>query len=113
MSSFGVILDACALFPASLRDILLRTADADLYRLQLTNDILEEVRSNLIKKGMQEAKAQRLIVTIKDHFPETFVTQHELLITSMPINEKDSHVLAVAVASRAQVIVTQNLRDFP
>jgi hypothetical protein len=30
-----------------------------------------------------------------------------------PINEKDRHVLAAAVASSAQVIVTQNLKDFP
>ena len=38
MSSFGVVLDANVLFPASLRDTLLRAADAGLYRLQLTLD---------------------------------------------------------------------------
>lgn len=53
-----VVLDACVLFPASLRDTLLRAADADLYRVHLTADILEEVRRNLVKKGMQEQKAQ-------------------------------------------------------
>lgn len=31
----------------------------------------------------------------------------------MPVNEKDRHVLAAAVAFKAQIIVTQNLRDFP
>ncbi len=31
----------------------------------------------------------------------------------MPVNEKDKHVLAAAVASKARVIVTQNLKDFP
>lgn len=113
MSSFGVVLDACVLFPASLRDTLLRAAGADLYRLQLTEDILEEVRRNLVKKGMSEVGAQRLIDEIRNHFPEAFVTQHDLLIASMPVNERDRHVLAAAVASRAQVIVTQNLKDFP
>jgi hypothetical protein len=113
MSAFGVVLDACALFPASLRDTLLRAADANLYRLQLTNDIIEEVRRNLVKRGMSETSAQKLSETVKHHFPEAFVTQYDLLIPSMPINEKDKHVLAAAVASGAQVIVTQNLKDFP
>lgn len=113
MSSFGVVLDACVLFPASLRDTLLRAADANLYRLQLTEDILEEVRRNLVKKGMQEVKAQRLIDVIRKQFSEAFVPQCDLLIASMPINEKDKHVLACAVASGAQVIATQNLKDFP
>lgn len=47
------------------------------------------------------------------YFPDAFITHHTLLIASMPINEKDRHILAAAVASNAQVIVTQNLKDFP
>lgn len=113
MSSFGVVLDANILFPASLRDTLLRAADAGLYRLQLTDDILEETRRNLVKKGMPEVKAQRIVDVIKDIYSDAFVSDHHLLIGSMPNQEKDKHVLAAAVKSRAQVIVTKNLRDFP
>ncbi len=114
MSSFVVVLDACTLFPASLRDTLLRAAEAGLYRLQLTDDILEEVRRNLIlKKGMQEEKAFRLINVIKEQFPESLVSQHRQIISSMTNDEKDRHVLAAAVVCRAQTIVTQNLKDFP
>ena len=69
MSSFGVVLDACALFPAYLRDTLLRAAHADLYRLQLTDNILEEVRRNLVKRGYQEQGVQRLIDEVKRSFP--------------------------------------------
>lgn len=58
MSSFVVLLDACAIFPMSLRDTLLRAADAGLYRLVLTEDILEEVRRNLIsERRLTEDKA--------------------------------------------------------
>lgn len=114
MSSFKVVLDACAIFPASIRDTLFRAADAGLYRIHLTDDILEELRRNLIsQRGVPEDKARRLIDTIKNFFPESLITQHILLIESMPNNEKDRHVLAAAVACNAQVIVTQNLKDFP
>ncbi len=113
MSSFIAVLDACVLFPASLRDTLLRTAKAGLYRLQLTDDILMEVYRNLIKKGMPEDKAKRLMDILSTEFEEAFVTQYRKLISSMPINEKDKHVLAAAMACKAQIIVTQNLKDFP
>lgn len=114
MSSFKVVLDACVIFPASLRDTLFRAADAGLYRLHLTDNILEEVRRNLVKqRGISEDKAQQLVNVIKGYFPEAFVTGYTLLITSMPNDEKDRHVLAAAVVSNSQVIVTQNLKDFP
>jgi predicted nucleic acid-binding protein len=107
------VLDACVLFPASLRDTLLRAAQADLYKMYLTDDILEEVRRNLVKKGMPEDKAQRLVVTIREQFDDAIVTRHRPLVASMPNNEKDRHVLAAAVACNARLIVTQNLKDFP
>lgn len=111
--AYVVVLDACVLFPASLRDTLLRAAQANLYRLQLTDEILEEVYRNLMKRTMPESKALRLISRIREKFNDGLISHHRLLIESMPINEKDKHVLAAAVSCRAQVIVTQNLKDFP
>jgi len=91
---YVVVLDACVLFPASLRDTLLRAAQADLYSLQLTDEILEEVYRNLVKKTMPENKALRLISMIREKFNDGLISDHEHLIQSMPINEKDKHVLA-------------------
>jgi len=114
MASVGVVLDACVLFPGSLRDTLLRTADAGLFQLYLTDEILEEMKRNLVSKGhTTEEKARYIVEQIKKYFPEAFITRHSLLVPVMPINEKDRHVLAAAVASGAQMIVTQNLKDFP
>lgn len=113
MSSFKVILDACVLIPASLRDTLLRAAQENMYRVQFTSEILEEVRRNLSKVGVPEDKAQRLVELIGEAFPDAFVTQYQPLIALMPNHKKDRHVLAAAIASNAQVIVTQNLKDFP
>jgi predicted nucleic acid-binding protein len=114
MSSLVVVLDANVLFPASLRDTLLRTAKEGLYRLQCTEEIIEEVHRNLVRKGViTEHQAQRLKENIRYYFAESFITHHRPLIDSMPINTKDRHVLAAAIAGRADIIVTNNLKDFP
>jgi predicted nucleic acid-binding protein len=114
MSSLVVVLDACVLMPASLRDILLRAADADLYKLQWTDNILEEVERNLISKiGLRKGQIQYLLNVMKEEFPEARITHHIPMIEAMPINPKDRHVLAAAVACKANIIVTQNLKDFP
>lgn len=114
MSLLIVVLDANVLFPASLRDTLLRATQAGLYTMRCTEEILEEVERNLVNKGqVTESQARRLTDTIRGIFPEAFIIHHRLLIASMTNDPKDRHVLATAVACRAQIIVTSNLQDFP
>ena len=108
------VLDACVLIPASLRDTLFRCAQANLYSMRFSNEILEEMRRNLIKKGMTtEESANRLVSIIRDKFGESLVEGYEQFLPFMFINSKDRHVLAAAVACRADYLVTQNLDDFP
>ena len=108
------VLDASVLFPMSLRDILLRAGQADIYRMYWTNEILEEMRSNLVaKRGISAEKAQRNVTTIQTNLARALVTEYEHLIPAMTNHPKDRHVLAAAVACGAQMIVTSNLRDFP
>ena len=45
-----VVLDACVLVPGSLRDTLLRAAEAGLYRLCWSDRILDELRLSLVQK---------------------------------------------------------------
>lgn len=119
MSSFGAILDANGLITAGPRDTLLRAAAEGLYRLYWSEEILDEVRRNLIDlltakgKPSPMAAADRLIDTIREEFPEALVEGYEDLVPAMTNDEKDRHVLAAAVVAQAQAIVTQNLRDFP
>ncbi len=52
---------------------------------------------------------------MEEAFPEAMVPRqaYERLIPAMANNSKDRHVLAAAVAGRADVIVTFNVSDFP
>jgi predicted nucleic acid-binding protein len=111
MSSITVVLDANVLFPASLRDTLIRAGQRDLYQMQWTLEILEEVRRNLVKaKRVEPTKAQHLINTLITVFPRAIVTEdYQALIPLMRNDVKDQHVLAAAVACKAQIIVTSNL----
>jgi predicted nucleic acid-binding protein len=52
-SSWRVVLDACVIFSAVLRDTLLRAAEAELYEVLWSEAILEEVRRNLIESGKE------------------------------------------------------------
>ena len=109
----GVVLDVCVLFPAALRDTLLRAAAAGLYRVRWSKPILEEVRRNLVDSGRTtELQAEWLLATMGEFFPEAAVTGFESLIDQMTNHPKDRHVLA-AVAADARLIVSHNLRDFP
>lgn len=114
MAAFAAVLDACILFPMTLRDTLLRAADAGLYEVHWTADILEEMRRNLVGVGhVSEEQALRLVTQMNRFFPEAAITTHTPLIPAMTNHPKDRHVLAAAVASGAGIIVTDNLRDFP
>jgi predicted nucleic acid-binding protein len=111
---FRVLLDANVLFPFTLRDTLLRAAEAGFFQLYWSAQILEETRRNLVSTGTikDEQAATRLVEQMKIAFPEALVTGHELLVDAMPNDVKDRHVAAAAVKAAAQVIVTSNLKDF-
>lgn len=114
MSSFGVVLDACVLYPMYLRDTLLRAAEAGLFQPYWSADILDEVSRNIVADGRtSEAGAQRLLQMMRSAFPAAEVTGYDHLIASMLNDPKDRHVAAAAVMCGAEVIVTDNLDDFP
>lgn len=111
-----VVLDANVLYPASLRDTLLRAAAKGLFRPAWTAAIWDEVLDNLTTKPrnpLPVAAAAHLRAEVLKHFPDAMVTGYETLIPSMTNDEKDRHVLAAAAHVRALRIVTSNLKHFP
>ncbi len=111
--AFVVVLDANVLYPFTLRDTLLRAAAANLYELQWSAMILDEMERNLVDNGATTLEqAARLRATMERVFPDAMVTGFERLIAAMKNDEKDRHVAAAAVKCGAQLIVTSNVKDF-
>ncbi len=110
-----VVLDACVLVPMPLADTLLRMAEEPrLYVPQWTQTIMDEVTRTLIGKWeLRQDAARRREDEIRRHFPEAFVEGFEALLNRMTNEQGDRHVLAAAVHSRSELIVTYNRRHFP
>jgi predicted nucleic acid-binding protein len=114
-ADYRVLLDACVLIPMPLADTLLRMAQAPrLYLPKWSQMIMVEVTRTLVNKwNMEPAKACRREEEIRRHFPEAWVDGFEPLIDVMTNDPKDRHVLAAAVWSHSELIVTYNRHDFP
>ena len=113
-ADFGVVLDACILLPMPLADTLLRLAEAPrLYLPRWTSEIMSEVSRNLIAKlNKTEAQASRRESEMRKAFPEAWIEGYEALTPVMSNHLKDRHVLAAAVYSKSEIIVTYNKKDF-
>ncbi len=115
-SNFTVIYDACVLYPAPLRDLLMRLALTDLYRARWTDMIHDEWTRNVLKRR-PDLKAQDLERTrslMNAHVRDSLVTGFEHLIPSIETPDPDDrHVVAAGIHGGANLIVTFNLKDFP
>jgi predicted nucleic acid-binding protein len=110
---FRVVVDACALFPITVCDTLLRAAAAGYFQIFWSAEILDETRRNLVKTlRTSEEQAAKRCEAMRRFFPEAMVTGYEPLVAAMENDPKDRHVAAAALKVGAQVIVTSNTRDF-
>ncbi len=111
--AFTVVIDTCVLYPAHLRDTMLRLAELGLYRAQWSRDILGELERSLVGAGVARRSVSHLLEQMTVTFPDASVLGYRALIPAMPSDDKDHHVLAAAVRADAAAIVTFNVRDFP
>lgn len=112
---FVVILDANVLYPFRTRDVLFSFAQAGLFRARFTNEILDEWTRNLIRNKPQlEDSVRQQEAAIRAAFDECLVTGYAPLIPGLALpDEDDRHVLAAAIKCSAQIVVTENHKDFP
>lgn len=119
---FAAVLDTSVLWPSLQRDFLLSLAAEGSFAPKWSTAILDELTyheaGKLVRRGMSEkcaqSAAQRLVDRMSTAFDDALVTQWEALEGTYGLPDPDDeHVVAAAVMGRAEVIVTENLRDFP
>ena len=113
--AFVVLYDACVLYPASIRDLLIRLAGTGLFRARWTDRILNECFASIVAARPElEGKLGRTRQLMEKAIPDARVCDYEPIAAGLSLpDENDCHVLAAAIRCGAQVIVTTNLRDFP
>jgi predicted nucleic acid-binding protein len=119
MSKFSpqkILLDACVLYPVSVRDILLYTADFGMYMPIWSDDIQQEWTRNALKKAKKTTlkSLQSSVRAMNRTFIGANIENYEHHIPKLILPDPDDrHVLAAAIKGDANRIITFNLKDFP
>jgi hypothetical protein len=110
------LYDACVLYPFHLRNVLIQCAVDGLVDARWTDDIHAEWIGNLAANSpgtpLKRLEATRHLM--KAVLPDANVAGHRALIADLSLPDPDDrHVLAAAIAGKASLIVTWNLKHFP
>lgn len=111
-----MLLDACVLYPAPLRDLLIQLASTDLFRAKWTQEIHNEWINALIRNRpeLEREKLERTAMLMNDAIMDCLVDNYQDLIAALNLPDPDDrHVLAAAIVGKADAIITTNLKDFP
>jgi hypothetical protein len=110
------VLDACVLYSAPLRDVLLEMTVDGLFLPRWSDAIHEEWISHVLENrpDLDRSLLRRTRQLMERAFPDALVAGYQKHVAEVVLPDSDDrHVVAAAVASGATVIVTNNVRDFP
>ena len=111
---FTCVLDTNVIIPIEIRDLLFWFAHDDLYTPKWSKHIFDEWEDVMRRKNVTENEIKKRIGWANLAFPDAMVENYEVLIEGLTLpDEKDCHVLATAIKVNADIIVTNNLKDFP
>ena len=105
---------ADVLHPPSVRDLPMRLAGTGLSAPAGANKSSEMVGSIIRQRPELEGQLARTRALMCEAVQDCRVSRYESLIEGLVLPDPgDRHVLAAAIRCGAQVIVTNNIRDFP
>ncbi len=108
-AALRAVLDACVLYPSVLRELLVEVARRGALEPLWSARILAEWAHAARRRGDDPGPA---IGALTAAFPQAEVPAGAEAGLELP-DPADAHVLAAAIDGGAELIVTQNLRDFP
>ena len=110
-------VDANILFSRVLRDYFLYSAHMGALELRWSQEVLDEMSRNLRTSiGLDEFSTRRLEELMNEFLPDAklkspvdrLVVPHDV-----EVHPKDRHVLAAALSTDADILLTDNTKDFP
>jgi hypothetical protein len=107
MANFTVVYDANVLYPAPLRDLLIRPALTDLFRARRTDDIHDEWIGNVLEARPDPTREQleRTRELMNDNVRGCIVEGYQGLISGLELPDPyDRHALTAAIRASASVI---------
>ena len=109
-------MDACVLYAAPVRDLLIELAGRDLFRAKWTEQIHNEWVTSLLENrpDLTRENLKRTVQLMNDAVLDCMVSGFEPLMAGLELPDpNDTHVLAAAIHSHCDAIITFNRRDFP
>jgi len=90
-SHFTVVYDACVLYPAPLRDFLMRLTLTDLFRARWSDMIHDEWIRNVLEQrpDLKREDLERTRSLMNDHVRDCLVIGYEHLIPSVELPDPD------------------------
>ena len=111
---FTCVLDTNVIYPLEVRDLLFWFAHYDLYTPKWSKHIFSEWEAVMRRKEVSEDEIRKRLAVANAAFPDAMVENYEPLIEGLTLpDEKDRHVLAASIKTNANLIITNNLKDFP
>jgi predicted nucleic acid-binding protein len=112
-----VLADANILFSRTLRDYVLYAADEGAIEVHWSRRILAEMSRNLRENlGLSHDSTSRLERLMNDYIEYALVEVdpgHLAAVEGVEMDAKDRHVLAAALSADADILLTENTKDFP
>jgi predicted nucleic acid-binding protein len=118
---YAAFVDACSLVGVLKRDLLLTLAEAEFFRVRWSRPVLDEaqraIQDIMSKKGRPDCAgaAPQSRASMEKAFKDAMVEDFDdfLAICGGQPDPADAYVLAAALKSKADVIVSNNLKHFP
>lgn len=108
------VLDSRAIYPVIVRDLFLWFAYYELYTPKWSRHAFDEWKEAMQRKGVSPEESEKRVRKADLAFPDALVQHYEGLLEHLNLpDEKDRHVLAVAIKINAQIIVSNNITHFP